>query len=119
MLGFNSLTAAVARSTIGAVSNASSASSSRTTGLFRALSTTTESLKVKSTTPPPVASQEERIKYFKIYRWDPDHRQKPVSWFDFIVIFDLNDDVFLNNILTVFLINNDYYISNSTSQPTP
>ena len=81
MLGFNSLTAAVARSTIGAVSNASSsASSSRTTGLlFRALSTTTESLKVKSTTPPPVASQEERIKYFKIYRWDPDHRQKPVS----------------------------------------
>mmetsp|Transcript_10506 Transcript_10506/g.15785 ORF Transcript_10506/g.15785 Transcript_10506/m.15785 type:complete len:301 (-) Transcript_10506:151-1053(-) len=74
MLGFNSLTAAVARSTIGAVSNASS---SRTTGLFRALSTTTESLKVKSTTPPPVASQEERIKYFKIYRWDPDHRQKP------------------------------------------
>ena len=75
MLGMNSLSTAVARSTIG--------SSSRKTTInycFRALSTTTESLKVKSTTPPPpITNQEERIKYFKIYRWDPDHRQKPVS----------------------------------------
>ena len=78
MLGMNSLRAAVARSATVVSSNASTASSN-TSLLFRALSTTTESLKVKSTTPPPVANQEERIKYFKIYRWDPDHRQKPVS----------------------------------------
>mmetsp|Transcript_37977 Transcript_37977/g.79541 ORF Transcript_37977/g.79541 Transcript_37977/m.79541 type:complete len:287 (-) Transcript_37977:553-1413(-) len=47
------------------------------TAFSRALSTS-ESLKVSSatTTAPPVA-KEERIKYFKIYRWDPDHRQKP------------------------------------------
>ena len=75
MLGMNSVTAAVARSTI----SLSASSASISSNLFRALSTTTESLKVKSTTPPPVANQAERIKYFKIYRWDPDHRQKPVS----------------------------------------
>jgi len=43
----------------------------------RALSTS-QSLKVTidhtSASAPP---QEERIKYFKIYRWDPDHQQKP------------------------------------------
>lgn len=26
-----------------------------------------------------VEQSEERIRYFKIYRWDPDHQQKPVS----------------------------------------
>ena len=43
----------------------------------RALSTS-ESLKVSSATKAPPLQKEERIKYFKIYRWDPDHRQKPV-----------------------------------------
>jgi len=33
-----------------------------------------ESLKVKDAAPPAKA---ERIKYFKIYRWDPDQKQKP------------------------------------------
>jgi len=48
-----------------------------TASFTRALSTA-ESLKVTSAaTPPPAAATEERIKYFKIYRWDPDHRQKP------------------------------------------
>mmetsp|Transcript_15372 Transcript_15372/g.26237 ORF Transcript_15372/g.26237 Transcript_15372/m.26237 type:complete len:286 (+) Transcript_15372:122-979(+) len=63
MLGLSSIRHTVARA------NASAA-------ITRALSTS-ESLKVNSatTTPPPKA--EERIKYFKIYRWDPDHRQKP------------------------------------------
>ena len=51
--------------------------------ILRALSTSTESLKVKTTTPPPVPNQEERIKYFKIYRWDPDHRQKTVRRYPF------------------------------------
>lgn len=45
--------------------------------IARALSTA-ESLKVSVTKTPPM-QKEERIKYFKIYRWDPDHRQKPVS----------------------------------------
>jgi hypothetical protein len=45
--------------------------------IARALSTA-ESLKVSVTKTPPL-QKEERIKYFKIYRWDPDHRQKPVS----------------------------------------
>jgi len=86
--GINSLfrqkTAAVARTTIGASSSSNalspSSSSFRTAAAAaaRALSTSTESLKVKSTTPPPAVNKEERIKYFKIYRWDPDHRQKPV-----------------------------------------
>lgn len=84
MLGcFNSIrqtsvatVAAAARSGSAQQSNAPSSAKSV---LLRALSTsTTESLKVKTTTPPPVPNQEERIKYFKIYRWDPDHRQKPV-----------------------------------------
>ena len=48
----------------------------------RALSTS-ESLKVSSASPP--AAAEERIKYFKIYRWDPDHRQKPVSGRRFVL----------------------------------
>jgi len=39
----------------------------------RSLSSSPE-LKVSS-----VEKSEERIKYFKIYRWDPDHQQKPVS----------------------------------------
>jgi hypothetical protein len=43
----------------------------------RALSTS-ESLKVSSATKASPLMKEERIKYFKIYRWDPDHRQKPV-----------------------------------------
>jgi len=30
-----------------------------------------------TTTVAPVAREEERIRYFKIYRWDPDHHQKP------------------------------------------
>lgn len=45
---------------------------------FRALST--ESLKVTETKSPETA---ERIKYFKIYRWDPEQKQKPYlvsSW---------------------------------------
>eukprot|EP00956_Cyclotella_meneghiniana_P024150 scaffold48175_cov58-Cyclotella_meneghiniana.AAC.1 len=45
----------------------------RPAGSIRTLST--ESLKVSSVKPDNVS--EERIKYFKIYRWDPDHRQKP------------------------------------------
>lgn len=35
---------------------------------------TTESLKVADCAPTPVV---ERIKYFKIYRWDPEQEQKP------------------------------------------
>mmetsp|Transcript_27409 Transcript_27409/g.58210 ORF Transcript_27409/g.58210 Transcript_27409/m.58210 type:complete len:294 (+) Transcript_27409:100-981(+) len=69
MLGLSSLRHSAARS------NAPAAAFAR-----RAL-TTSESLKVGSatttTTAPPATKQEERIKYFKIYRWDPDHRQKP------------------------------------------
>jgi succinate dehydrogenase (ubiquinone) iron-sulfur subunit len=43
---------------------------------IRGLATTTDaSLKVGSTAVPP--PQKERIKYFKIYRWDPEQRQKP------------------------------------------
>lgn len=89
MLGcFNSIrqtsvaavTAAAARSG-GQQSNASSKA------ILRALSTSTESLKVKTTTPPPVPNQEERIKYFKIYRWDPDHRQKPVRFYYYYPLF--------------------------------
>lgn len=92
MLGcFNSIrqtsvaavTAAAARSG----GQQSNASSSATTTLLRALSTSTESLKVKTTTPPPVPNQEERIKYFKIYRWDPDHRQKPVRFYYYYPLF--------------------------------
>ncbi len=88
MLGcFNSIrqtsvaavTAAAARS--GGQSNASSKA------ILRALSTSTESLKVKTTTPPPVPNQEERIKYFKIYRWDPDHRQKPVRFYYYYLFY--------------------------------
>mmetsp|Transcript_24228 Transcript_24228/g.32266 ORF Transcript_24228/g.32266 Transcript_24228/m.32266 type:complete len:268 (+) Transcript_24228:284-1087(+) len=41
----------------------------------RSLSTD-ESLKVKETSAPANPAVE-RIKYFKIYRWDPDQRQKP------------------------------------------
>ncbi|KAK1736928.1 succinate dehydrogenase [ubiquinone] iron-sulfur subunit [Skeletonema marinoi] len=68
MLGFNSLTAAVARSTIGAVSNASSSASLPEQPAY---------CSVPSPQLQNHSSQEERIKYFKIYRWDPDHRQKP------------------------------------------
>lgn len=78
MLGLSSsLRSAVARSCSGASSNAPSSAA-----VARALSTTaTESLKVTSAPPPSAAApKEERIKYFKIYRWDPDHRQKPVSF---------------------------------------
>lgn len=39
-------------------------------------STDSQSLKVNETQPPPPAA-EERIKYFKIYRWDPEQNQKP------------------------------------------
>mmetsp|Transcript_9525 Transcript_9525/g.20012 ORF Transcript_9525/g.20012 Transcript_9525/m.20012 type:complete len:293 (-) Transcript_9525:244-1122(-) len=56
---------------------ASARSTSSPASLFaRALSTNAESLKVTSTSATP-AKKEERIRYFKIYRWDPDHRQKP------------------------------------------
>ena len=75
MLGLSSAIRGAARS--GTFSTAATTSIAQ-----RALSTTaTESLKVDSAAaPPPLAAQkEERIKYFKIYRWDPDHRQKPVS----------------------------------------
>ncbi len=69
-VGFNSVSRAVARSIVSPFT-------------VRALSTS-ETLKVSSTTnatasPPVAARKEERIKYFKIYRWDPDHSQKPVS----------------------------------------
>ena len=64
MLGLSSIRHSVARS-------------SAPSSLGRALSTS-ESLKVSSATTSPAAQTEERIKYFKIYRWDPDHRQKPV-----------------------------------------
>lgn len=64
MLGLSSLRSSVARIHAPA-------------SIARALSTS-ESLKVSSaTTAAPPAVAEERIKYFKIYRWDPDHRQKP------------------------------------------
>ncbi len=116
----------MARSTTAVSSNASAAAAASST-LFRALSTTTESLKVKSTTPPPVANQEERIKYFKIYRWDPDHRQKPVSRnnIDFIMsfLFERFDiPIFPININTHTLFLTRYFLHNfslSTSQPTP
>ena len=69
-VGFSSVSRAVARSRVPPFT-------------VRALSTS-ETLKVSSTTNaaashPVAARKEERIKYFKIYRWDPDHRQKPVS----------------------------------------
>lgn len=38
----------------------------------RTFASASDSLKLSSTAP-----KEERIKYFKIYRWDPDQRQKP------------------------------------------
>lgn len=54
---------------------------------YRGFATSTsaqESLKISDTLP----KKEERIKYFKIYRWDPDQRQKPyVSTYP----VDLND----------------------------
>ena len=74
MLGLSAIRHAVApRSGISAI-NASSY-------IARRALSTTESLKVESaaTTTPPPTQKEERIKYFKIYRWDPDHQQKPVS----------------------------------------
>jgi len=74
MLGLSAIRHSIARSG-GAASNCNFSAA------IRALSTT-ESLKVGSaaTTPPPSATtKEENIKYFKIYRWDPDHQQKPVS----------------------------------------
>jgi len=56
---------------------ASRSSSSIPLAATRALSTS-ESLKVTVTnTSASGTPQEERIKYFKIYRWDPDHQQKP------------------------------------------
>lgn len=62
--------------------------------IARALSTT-ESLKVESaaTTTPPPTQKKERIKYFKIYRWDPDHQQKPVrlGFIDTYLYFLLNN----------------------------
>ena len=64
MLGLSSVRQSMSRSVV-------------SVNIARALSTA-ESLKVSVTTTPP-AQKEERIKYFKIYRWDPDHRQKPVS----------------------------------------
>ncbi|KAL3822991.1 hypothetical protein ACHAXA_008131 [Cyclostephanos tholiformis] len=62
MLGLSSVRQSMSRSVV-------------SVNIARALSTA-ESLKVSVTTTPP-AQKEERIKYFKIYRWDPDHRQKP------------------------------------------
>jgi len=50
--------------------------SNATAIVTRSLSTS-ESLKVSSALTSPPSAEEERIKYFKIYRWDPDHRQKP------------------------------------------
>ena len=76
MLGLSAIRHSIARSG-GAASNCNYSAA------IRALSTNTESLKVGSaatSTPPPSAiAKEENIKYFKIYRWDPDHQQKPVS----------------------------------------
>ena len=79
MLGLSAIRHSIARSSGGAASNFNCNYSAA----IRALSTT-ESLKVGSaatSTPPPSATKEENIKYFKIYRWDPDHQQKPVSVF--------------------------------------
>ena len=67
MFGLSSMRHSVARSGV-----------SVNTAFARALSTV-ESLKVSVTKTSPPTQKEERIKYFKIYRWDPDHRQKPVS----------------------------------------
>lgn len=72
MFGLSSIRHSVARSGVSA-----------NTAFARALSTA-ESLKV-SVTKTPAMQKEERIKYFKIYRWDPDHRQKPVSQVNVLV----------------------------------
>jgi len=50
---------------------------SKATAIVTRSLSTSESLKVSSALTSPPSAQEERIKYFKIYRWDPDHRQKP------------------------------------------
>jgi len=45
---------------------------------IRATTIATESLKVKDVSPVPLnKAKQERIKYFKIYRWDPEQKQKP------------------------------------------
>lgn len=91
MLGrFNSIRqTSVAAVTAAAARSGSGQSNASSKAILRALSTSTESLKVKTTTPPPVPNQEERIKYFKIYRWDPDHRQKPVRFIIIIILYFL------------------------------
>ena len=75
MLGLSAIRHSIARSG-GAASNCNYSAA------IRALSTT-ESLKVGSaaTSTPPPSAKEENIKYFKIYRWDPDHQQKPVGFY--------------------------------------
>ena len=88
MLGcFNSIRQSSVAAVAAAARNGGQQSNASSKAILRALSTSTESLKVKTTTPPPVPNQEERIKYFKIYRWDPDHRQKPVRFIILLIIF--------------------------------
>ena len=87
MLGcFNSIRQSSVAAVAAAARNGGQQSNASSKAILRALSTSTESLKVKTTTPPPVPNQEERIKYFKIYRWDPDHRQKPVRRYPFFLV---------------------------------
>ena len=77
MLGLSAIRHSIARSG-GAASNCNFSAA------IRALSTNTE-LKVGSSSTPPPSAKEENIKYFKIYRWDPDHQQKPVSTITILV----------------------------------
>ena len=87
--------------------------------LSRALSTS-ESLKVSSSatsTPPAAAAKEERIKYFKIYRWDPDHRQKPVSISKWVSI--PLSEIMSSNIPFAFCCSHFFFITQSTYPLTP
>jgi len=94
MLSLSSMRHSVARS--GASVN---------TAFARALSTA-ESLKVSVTKTPPM-QKEERIKYFKIYRWDPDHRQKPVS--GSLLFFFYVERISVHSQLDIFVLSSVFF----------
>ena len=75
------------------------------TAFARALSTA-ESLKVSVTKTPPM-QKEERIKYFKIYRWDPDHRQKPVS--GSLLFFFYVERISVHSQLDIFVLSSVFF----------
>ena len=52
----------------------------------------TESLKVSD--PAPI-QKSERIKYFKIYRWDPEQKQKPYLVSPSITFIPIRQNLFL------------------------